>query len=85
MKKILIRKGSGTLPPPPVIEEEEIEITEKDKFMWLRLPDALNVRFIKQCKRLHCGASTLARMAVVRFIEEEEAKAKALSEMKINL
>jgi hypothetical protein len=68
---------------PPI--EEDLSLPKKDKFMWIRLPYSLNIRFIRQCKRLHCGASVLARMAVVKFVEEEEARERALSEAHINL
>lgn len=83
MKRIIKK----TIPkkPPVIKEEESIARYEKDRFMWIRLPDAINVRFVAQCKRLTCGATTMARMAIVKFIEEEEAKQKALKEMKINL
>ena len=52
----------------------------KDRMLWVRLPDALNQRFIRQCQRLSCGDGTLARMAIIRFVEEEEAKERSLQE-----
>ncbi len=61
----------------PVTEKK---VKKEDRMLWVRLPDALNQRFRRQCERLSCGDGTLARMAVVRFIEEEEAKERSLQE-----
>ena len=65
----------------PIVKKKVIK--KKDKLIWMRLPNALNERFDHQCKRLICGNSTLTRMAVVRLVEEEEAKERALAEYKI--
>jgi hypothetical protein len=54
----------------------------KDRMVWVRLPDALNQRFIRQCKRLSVGDGTLARMAIVKFVEEEESKERELARNK---
>ena len=54
----------------------------KDRMLWVRLPDALNKRFQKQCERLSVGDGTLARMAIVKLVEEEEAKERELARNK---
>jgi hypothetical protein len=47
--------------------------------IWVRLPFPLLERFNRQCDRLSCGNSTLARMAVVKFVEEEEFKEREMN------
>jgi hypothetical protein len=69
-------------------EQKEKDIEEgvskpKDRMLWLRIPDALNKRFVHQCVRLSCGDGTVARMAIVKFIEEEEARERELNINKV--
>lgn len=67
------------------ILDDETADDAKDKMLWVRLPDALNERFVYQSKRLFLSGGTLARLAIVRFIEEEETRERALKEAKVNL
>jgi hypothetical protein len=64
--------------------EEDSEKLSKGRFI-VTLPPALNKRFNIQCKRLTCGVSTVARMAIVKFIEDEESRQRALEEAKITM
>jgi len=64
---------------PELVEDEPIKINPKDKMIWVRLPFPLLERFNRQCDRLSCGNSTLARMAVVKFVEEEEFKEREMN------
>lgn len=68
-----------------IILEDEIGDDAKDKMLWVRLPDSLNERFVYQSKRLYLSGGTLARLAIVKFIEEEETRERALKEAKINI
>ena len=54
--------------------QDSLDKITKDRMLWLRLPPAINSRFIKHCERLSCHAGTLARMAIIRFMEEEERR-----------
>ena len=65
--------------------EDEITDDAKDKMLWVRLPDTLNERFVYQSKRLFLSGGTLARLAIVKFIEEEETRERALKEAKITI
>lgn len=42
----------------------------------IRLPLPLNDRFLRQVERLQCSKNAFVKMALVKFIEEEEAKEK---------
>ena len=47
--------------------------------MGVRLPSSIFVRFMHQVERLGCSKNTLAKMAIVNFIEQEEFKEAATS------
>jgi len=51
-------------------------VVEKKKhhFIPVRLPSAISERFLHQTKRLSTSMNALARMAIIKLIEEEEAK-----------
>lgn len=46
----------------------------KSRKFFVTLSPALSVRFDKQLERLGCGPGILTRMAIVRYIEEEEKR-----------
>jgi hypothetical protein len=46
----------------------------KDHLMYVRLPNAVADRLKYQANRLACSMNLLTRMALVRLLEEEEAK-----------
>lgn len=64
MKKVILHKKKT---------EEEVPKMKNRKF-FVTLTPAISARFNKQLERLSCGPGILARMAIIRFIEEEERK-----------
>lgn len=79
-KKVFLHKKAEK----PDVVGDDSEKVSRGRFI-VTLPPALNKRFNIQCKRLTCGVSTVARMAIVKFIEEEESRQRALEESKINM
>jgi len=53
--------------------------TGKDLILYLRLPEAIAYRLNRQALRLSCPKSSLARMAIIKLIEEEEYKEQLIS------
>lgn len=56
----------------------EKEPKSKHKIMFVRMPTPIAERFEHQRLRLSCSMNTLARMAIVKFLEEEEANERKL-------
>jgi hypothetical protein len=56
-------------------EEEPEEFVEKakDHMLFIRLPKPISDRFRHQSERLSCTMGVLGRMAIIKFLEEEEA------------
>ena len=50
--------------------------TPNKQFNLVRIPIDLNVRFERQVRRLQCSKNAFVKMALVKLIEEEEAKEK---------
>lgn len=48
-----------------------------ERMIFVRLPPALRARFARQEKRFSCSANMLARMGIIRFLEEAEAQEQA--------
>jgi len=59
-----------------VRDEEKLS---KDKLVYVRLPMAIMDRLIHQKKRLAIGHNAILRMALIKFLEEEEAKERLSS------
>lgn len=49
----------------------------KPKMFSMKLEHELHQRLVKQCKRLGCQRSTIARMALVKILEELERETEA--------
>ncbi len=49
------------------------ETKTKDKMIFIRIPTPIAERLEHQRLRLSCPMNTLARMAIIRFLEMEEA------------
>ena len=60
----------------PLQTERAIEPSKKDHMIFIRLPNALSVRFKHQSDRLTCSMNMLARQAIVRHLEELEFEEK---------
>ena len=60
------RTASGELTP-------DAAPRDKDLVMYLRLPSAIAYRLDRQVKRLACTRNVFARMAVIQFLEKQEA------------
>lgn len=58
-----------------LIEEEP---PSKHKVIFIRIPTPIAERFEHQRLRLSCSMNTLARMAIVKFLEEEESNERKL-------
>ena len=52
-----------------------------ERMIHVRLPPALRDRFKHQEERFSCSANMLARMGIIRFLEESEAQEKANSDI----
>jgi hypothetical protein len=50
------------------------EPKSKHKIMFVRMPTPIAERFEHQRLRLSCSMNTLARMSIIRFLEEAEAE-----------
>ena len=50
------------------------ELPSKHKVMFVRMPSPIAERFEHQRLRLSCSMNTLARMSIIRFLEEAEAE-----------
>jgi len=48
-----------------------------ERMIFVRLPPALRDRFKHQEERFSCSANMLARMGIIKFLEEAEAEEKA--------
>lgn len=57
----------------PLQTERSTEPSKKDHMIFIRLPNALSVRFRHQADRLTCSMNMLARMSIVRHLEELES------------
>jgi hypothetical protein len=57
-----------------VVSENEPLVKKKDHLMYVRLPFAVSERLKRQSKRLSCSMNMLTRMALVKYLEEEESK-----------
>jgi hypothetical protein len=60
-----------------LMAEEE---PSKHKVMFVRMPSPIAERFEHQRLRLSCSMNTLARMAIVKFLDEEEQKERAVNQ-----
>jgi len=54
----------------PLLKKPKVET--KPKMFSMKLEHELHQRLVKQCKRLGCQRSTIARMALVKILEELE-------------
>ena len=69
-------KRTRTIINAKIIAEEP---PTKHKIMFVRMPTPIAERFEHQKNRLSCSMNTLARMAIVKFLEEEEAAEKKIN------
>jgi hypothetical protein len=60
-----------------IAEKTEVPVVKKDHNILIRLPKPLSDRVIHQAERLCCSMNALARMAFIKFLEEEEAKERS--------
>ena len=63
------------------IQKKEVEsehqsptVKNPDHMMYIRLPYSISQRLKRQSRRLSCSMNMLTRMAVVKYLEEEENK-----------
>lgn len=56
----------------------EDEPASTHKVIFIRIPTTIAERFEHQKVRLSCTMNTLARMAIVKFLEEEESNERKL-------
>ncbi|MFA5396354.1 MAG: hypothetical protein WC346_10140 [Methanogenium sp.] len=56
--------------------KEVEEPSPKDKLVYVRLPSPIVARLDHQKKRLSVGHNAILRMALIKFLEEEEFKEK---------
>ena len=61
-------------------EEQETVEKGKNHMFYISLPGPLSERLRRQSKRLSCSISIIGRMAVVKFLEEEEARERNLNQ-----
>jgi hypothetical protein len=54
------------------------EPKSKHKVMFVRMPSPIAERFEHQKLRLSCSMNSLARMAIIKFLEEEEANERRM-------
>jgi metal-responsive CopG/Arc/MetJ family transcriptional regulator len=71
MKSVIRRKGGGTT--------ESVAASAKYHVMFIRLPIPIFERLTRQSERLSCNRNILIRMAIVKYLEEEEAKEKQVN------
>jgi hypothetical protein len=60
----------------PIIKPIVKPSRKKNHLMYVRLPSAIQERLVVQASRLCCSASQLTRMAIIKFLEEEETGEK---------
>ena len=55
----------------------------ENTFLFLRIPEDLRSRMHQQCTRFGCPEAILIRMAVTKWLEEEEAKQSEMKKVKL--
>jgi hypothetical protein len=56
------------------VVEKPDKIEKEHHVVYIRLPHAVLDRLNHQSRRLSCSMSTLARMSIIKFLEEEEIR-----------
>lgn len=61
-------------------EEQETIEKGKNHMFYISLPGPVSERLRRQAQRLSCSISIIGRMAVIKFLEEEEARERNLNQ-----